>query len=144
MTDPIVFPVQVDLPVRFRDLDALHHVNNSVFLTYLETAREVYWNRLGLRLELEGGHGYILVRIECDFRAPILYRGPDTAVRIRVRCPRLGTRSWDYDYRIEDPAGDTLYARARTVQVYSRLPAGPTEPLPAAVREAFDRLEGRA
>jgi acyl-CoA thioester hydrolase len=137
------WPVALDLPVRFRDLDGLRHVNNSVFLTYLETAREVYWNRLGLRLETEGW-GYILARVECDFRAPILYQGPETAVRVRLRCPRLGTKSWEYEYRVEDPAGSTLFAEARSVQVYSRLPAGPTEPIPPAVREAIERLEGRA
>jgi acyl-CoA thioester hydrolase len=138
-----VYPVHLDLPVRFRDLDGLRHVNNSVFLTYLETAREVYWNRLGLTLEMEGW-GYILARVECDFRAPILYRGPETRVRVRLRCPRLGTKSWEYEYRVEDPAGGALYAEARSVQVYSRLPAGPTEPIPPAVRDAIGRLEGRA
>jgi acyl-CoA thioester hydrolase len=137
------YPVHLDLPVRFRDLDALRHVNNSVFLTYLETAREVYWNRLGRNLEMEG-YGYILARVECDFRAPILYQGPGTAVRVRLRCPRLGTKSWEYEYRVEDPAGRTLYAEARSVQVYSRLPAGPTEPVPAALRTAIDSLEGRS
>jgi acyl-CoA thioester hydrolase len=138
-----VYPVLLDLPVRFRDLDGLRHVNNSVFLTYLETAREVYWNRLGLRLETEGW-GYILARVECDFRTPILYRGPETAVRVRLRCPRLGTKSWEYEYRVEAPSGSLLFAEARSVQVYSRLPAGPTEPIPPPVREAIERLEGRA
>jgi acyl-CoA thioester hydrolase len=137
------FPVQLEIPVRFRDLDGLRHVNNSVFLTYLETAREVYWNTLGLELDL-GQYGYILARVECDFRAPILYEGPGTRIRVLIRCPRLGTKSWEAEYRIEGSKGGTVYAEARSVQVYSHFPSGRTEPVPPEVRAAIDRLEGRA
>ncbi|HKV07008.1 MAG TPA: thioesterase family protein [Thermoanaerobaculia bacterium] len=137
------YPVSLDVSVRFRDLDALRHVNNSVFLTYLETAREAYWNALGYGLDLEG-YGYILARIECDFRAPILYQGPGTRIRVSIRCARLGTKSWEYEYRVEDVEGATLFAEARSVQVYSHIPANRTEPIPPEIRNAFDRLEGRA
>lgn len=137
------YPVELTMAVRFRDLDTLRHVNNSVFLTYLEAGREAYWTRLGERLDLEG-YGFILVRIECDFRAPILYRGLDQSwVRVRVRCPRLGTKSWDYDYRIEDRDDGTLYATARSVQVYANLPANRSEPLSPEIRAKIERLEGR-
>lgn len=136
------FPVRLDVTVRFRDLDALRHVNNSVFLTYLETAREAYWNALGHELDLEG-YGYILARIECDFRAPILYQGPGTRIRVLIRCARLGTKSWEYEYRVEDVEGATLFAEARSVQVYSHIPTNRTEPIPPEIRKAFDRLEGR-
>lgn len=135
------YPVSLDVTVRFRDLDGLRHVNNSVFLTYLETAREAYWNALGYELDLFG-YGYILARIECDFRAPILYRGPETRIRVLIRCARLGTKSWEYEYRVEDDA--TLFAEARSVQVYSHIPTNRTEPIPPEIRTAFDRLEGRA
>jgi acyl-CoA thioester hydrolase len=136
------YPVAFETAVRFRDLDPLRHVNNSVFLTYLENAREAYWNALGERLDLDG-YGYILVRVECDFRAPILYRGLDaTWVRARIRCPRLGTKSWDYDYRLEDRDDGTLYATARTVQVYAHIPSNRSEPLPAGIRERIAALEG--
>ena len=143
MTGTVEFPVRLDVTVRFRDLDALRHVNNSVFLTYLETAREAYWNALGYELDLEG-YGYILARIECDFRAPILYQGPGTRVRVLIRCARLGTKSWEYEYRVEDGSGATLFAEARSVQVYSHIPSSRTEPIPPEIRKAFDHLEGRA
>jgi len=137
------YPVELVLEVRFRDLDPLRHVNNSVFLTYLEAAREAYWNRLGERLDLDG-YGYILVRVECDFRAPILYQGlGKTWVRVRIRAPRLGTKSWDFEYRLEDRDEGTLYATARSVQVYANIPANRSEPLPAEIRAKIERLEGR-
>ncbi len=136
------YPVELELEVRFRDLDPLRHVNNSVFLTYLEAAREAYWNRLGERLDLDG-YGYILVRIECDFRAPILYRGlGQTWVRVKIRCARLGTKSWELDYRIEDRDQGTLYATARSVQVYANIPENRSEPLPPEIRTKIAQLEG--
>ena len=61
----------------------------------------------------------------------------------RVRCPRLGTKSWDYDYRIEDRDSGALYATARSVQVYAHIPENRSEPLPEAIRAKFERLEGR-
>ena len=66
---PYVWPVEV----RFRDLDALGHVNNAVFLTYLESARIGYW------LELTGRTGLdavdiILARVEIDYRSQASYR----------------------------------------------------------------------
>jgi acyl-CoA thioester hydrolase len=144
---PIAYPVAIEMQVRFRDLDTLRHVNNSVFMTYLEAAREAYWNALGHRLDLDG-YGFILARIECDFRAPILYAGLDRSwVRVRIRCPRFGTKSWEYEYRVEarmeDRDAGTLYATARSVQVYAHIPTGRSEPLPPEIRAKIERLEGR-
>jgi acyl-CoA thioester hydrolase len=133
------YPVSFDIPVRWRDLDALGHVNNAVYFTYLEMAREAYWNALGYEL-LPGGFGYLVARAECDFRAPIRQ---GRVARIRLRCPRLGTKSWEIEYRVEDAADGTVYAEARSVQVYCHLPTGRTEPIPGEVRAAVERLEGR-
>ncbi|MFN4071655.1 MAG: acyl-CoA thioesterase, partial [Thermus caldifontis] len=64
------FPVSVPIQVRFRDLDALGHVNNAVYLTYFEVARAAYFQRLKEDW-LEKGH-FILARAEVDFLRPIL------------------------------------------------------------------------
>lgn len=134
------FPVVLDIPVRWRDLDALGHVNNAVYFTYLEMAREAYWNALGFELRPDRP-GYLVARAECDFRAPILQ---GAVVRLSLRCPRLGTKSWEIDYRMEDAADGTLYAEARSVQVFCDLPSGRTAPIPPEVRAAVERLEGWA
>ncbi|MDP9121965.1 MAG: acyl-CoA thioesterase [Acidobacteriota bacterium] len=136
----LAYPVHLDVEVRFRDLDSLRHVNNAVFFTYLEMAREAYWNVAGRRLDLDG-FGFILARAECDFRAPIL---AGSAVRVRIRCPRLGGKSWDYEYRVEDRESGALFAEARSVQVYYHFPSGRTHPVPAEVRAAIARLEAPA
>jgi acyl-CoA thioester hydrolase len=71
--------------VRWRDTDALGHVNNAVYLTYLEEARDAFY------LRTLGDPSYVVARIEIDFRAEI--RHADRAVRAEIAVERLGTTS---------------------------------------------------
>ena len=74
--------------VRFRDCDAMGHVNNAVYSTYLEEAR------IGV---LGGLNDFILARVEIDFRSE-LRMGEE--VEVRTRCPRIGTKSFDLEHVI--------------------------------------------
>lgn len=129
------FPVVVPIEVRFRDLDALGHVNNAVYLSYFEVARVAYFNRLE-RDWLEKGH-FILARAEVDFLRPILL---GDAVEVGVRVVRLGRSSFDMEYLLR--ANGEAAARGKTVQVW--LEGGKPTPLPQAIRERIEALEGRA
>ena len=134
-------PVTVDIPVRFRDVDGMAHVNNAVFSTYLETARIEYWHRLFPgELDLSKVE-MILARAEIDFRGQIRFPG---TVRVSARCPRIGTKSFDLVYRVESADGGELYAEARTVQVAYDYRAGRTVPVSDALRRRIETLEGRS
>lgn len=143
------FAVEISIPVRFRDIDGMGHVNNAVFSTYLELAREQYWRRLlGLGPEATfslsdymDGTGFILARMEIDFREQIPHGG---AVRVGIRCSRLGAKSWDYEYRIESAAGDAVYAQAKSVQVAYDYRAQRSVPVPPDQRARFAEIEGRS
>lgn len=87
--------------VRFRDCDAMGHVNNAVFSTYLEEAR------IGV---LGGLTAFILARVEIDFRSE-LRLGEE--VEMRTRCSRVGTKSFDLEHVIA--AGDRVVAEAESV-----------------------------
>ncbi|WP_117238544.1 acyl-CoA thioesterase [Thermus sediminis] len=128
------FPVVVPIEVRFRDLDALGHVNNAVYLTYLEMARVAYFSRLK-RDWLEKGH-FILARAEVDFLRPILLEDP---VEVGVRVVRLGRSSFEMEYLVR--AGGEEAARGKTVQVW--LEGGRPAPLPQEVRDRIAQMEGR-
>ena len=78
-----VFEHQVS--VRWRDTDALGHVNNAVYLTYLEEARDAFY------LRALGDPIYVVVRLEIDFRAEV--RHADWIVRVEIAVERLGTTS---------------------------------------------------
>jgi acyl-CoA thioester hydrolase len=115
--------------VRFRDLDALGHVNNAVFLTYIESARIAYLLDLGVASGVED-LGIIVARIEIDFRSPV---GLGEDVEIRVQASRFGTKSFDLDHELR--AGGRLVAEARTVCVGYDYGNGETVPIPEAWRE---------
>jgi len=128
------FPVVVPIQVRFRDLDALGHVNNAVYLTYLEVARAAYFSRL--EPDWVGKGHFILARAEVDFLRPILLQDP---VEVGVRVVRLGRSSFDMEYLLL-AAGEEA-ARGKTVQVW--LEGGRPAPLPQEVRARIAALEGR-
>ena len=97
--------------VRFRDLDALGHVNNAVFLTYIESARVAFLMDLGAATTLED-MAIIVARIEIDFRAPV---GFGEEVEIEVRASRFGDKSFDLDYELR--VDGEIVAEAKSVLV---------------------------
>jgi len=108
------------LQVRFSDCDPLGHVNNAVYLTFLEQARFNLWRaQLGFvaKSEAEGGArglGFILARVELDFRAQATY-GDDLDVKLSL--DGFGRTSFTYSYEIVNAATGQLVATAKTVLV---------------------------
>ena len=139
------------IEVRFRDCDPLGHVNNAVYLTYLEQARLVQWRTLwrfgGLR-NLDPGRGntaeqtvtdapgVILARVEIDYKRPAHY---GDALDVRIGLAAIGRTSFTYEYEIADGA-NRLVAAARTVQVFYDYGASRPVPIPDDLRRAFDTL----
>ena len=112
--------------VRFADCDPLGHVNNAVYLTYLEMARFGLWKRLW---EFSGenamtaarGAGLILARVECDYRLPATYG--DT-LDVRLGLAGIGRTSFTYEYEIVHASNARMIAQARTVIVLYDYQAG--------------------
>lgn len=129
MTGPVLLRHQ--LVVRFSDCDGLAHVNNAVYLTYLEQARITLWRaQLGAwpRAVSEGAprEGFILARAEVDFRAQA--REGDT-LEVRLSLAGFGRTSATYDYEIADTRDGHIVAAAKTVQVWIDYDAGRPVPL---------------
>ena len=97
--------------VRFRDLDPMGHVNNAVFLTYIESARAAFLQHLGAVQTLED-LAIIVARVEIDFRAPVRF---GDEVEVTVRATRFGEKSFDLEHELR--VGDTVVAEAKTVLV---------------------------
>jgi len=126
------------LQVRFRDIDAFGHVNNAVFLTYLEAARIRYlldvlqppqpFDRLPL----------ILARVAIDYRSQIAF-GEEVAVETRV--DRVGRTSFAMSHRMTAIPDGRLVGDAHTVIVaYDYASARPV-PVPDAWRRSFGEHE---
>lgn len=95
--------------VRWRDVDALQHVNHAVFLTYLEEGRDAFYVHA-----LGSDPHYVVARIEIDLRAEVRYPAREVTVQIEVE--RLGTTSLTTRETIRTAAGE-LAAQARVVTV---------------------------
>ena len=104
----LVFEHQVN--VRWRDVDALGHVNHAVFLTYLEEGRDAFYTHA-----LGADPLYVVVRLEVDLRAEVRY--PDRRVTVRIEVERVGTTSLTTRETIVTPAGEAA-AQARAVTVH--------------------------
>jgi acyl-CoA thioester hydrolase len=120
---------RVSIPIRFADIDALGHVNNAVFLTYMEVARTAFWTeRIGeVRVqEID----FVLARVEIDYRRPVLF---NDALACDLWIEKIGRSSFTVGYRFL--VDDTPVAEARSVQVFVDLPTGASKPVPDAFRE---------
>ena len=120
------------IEVRFRDCDPLGHVNNAVYLTYLEQTRFFHWRTLwGFGLAASSSvPGVIMARAEIDFKKQVTY-GETLDVTITVAA--IGRTSFTYDYAIVNAAGE-LVASARTVQVMFDYTTGRPTPIPDDIR----------
>ena len=134
------FTVVHELAPRFRDTDAMGHINNAVYVTYLEVARQVYWQRLS------GAEDYtrvpfILAHVTIDFRAEALVR---EVLLLGLRCEWVGGKSFAFRYEIREQQTDRLVVEATTVQVCYDYDRKQSMAVPDDLRRALEAFEGRA
>jgi acyl-CoA thioester hydrolase len=123
-----------EVAVRWRDTDALGHVNNAVFMTYLEEARDAFYASI-----LGAEPIYVVVRIEADFLAEIRYE--DRQVTVRIEVERLGTTSLTTRETILTAAQEVA-ANARVVTVRWDEASRKPVPFTPAERERVAALKG--
>jgi acyl-CoA thioester hydrolase len=132
------FRLSVPILPRFRDTDAMGHVNNAVLLSYLEVGREAYWREV-MGIPDYRNCGLILARVEIDFRRPA---APAETLEVSLRVCRIGTSSFDLAYEVRERSSGTLVAEARSVQVMYDYARGEKRPLTADERDRMKRFEG--
>jgi acyl-CoA thioester hydrolase len=128
------FPFRHLLEIRFRDCDAMRHVNNAVYFTYLEQGRLALWKALVGSRRLEDIN-FILVHAECDYLVPITL-GDEVEVSMRVAS--LGRSSFAFEYQLVDRENGRLFATARTVQVMYDYGRGRSIPIPEELRAMLE------
>jgi acyl-CoA thioester hydrolase len=130
------------IQVRYGDLDPQGHLNNAKYLTYMEQARIHYVKHLGL---WQGGSfldiGFIMAEVRVTFNAPIRF---GQAVQVGVRVTRLGTKSLDMEYCLEDLQTEQEFANGSSVLVTYDYHSHRTIPIPDSWRagiQAFESLQ---
>ena len=134
------FHVVHDMLPRFRDTDAMGHINNAVYVTYLEVARQEYWRAL------DGTQDYrrvpfILAHVTIDFRSEGLV---NEALLLGCRCVRIGSKSFVFEYEIREKTTGRLVVEATSVQVCYDYERKVATPVPDDLRRAIVALEGRS
>ena len=89
------FPFYEEVRVRFRDIDAMGHVNNAVYFTYCESARVELLGKLGARGKASGRFGPALVSATCNFRRQVVY---PSRLDVGVVVEDVGRRSFKMRY----------------------------------------------
>jgi acyl-CoA thioester hydrolase len=125
------------IEIRWADLDAFGHVNNAVYLTYLEEARDEWLG--GVLGSPDDTWNYVLARVAIDFRRELSLA--DDAVTARCRLAGIGTSSIRTQEQIYVGDGE-LAAEAEAVLVARDPETGRSRPLTDDERAAFSRGTG--
>jgi acyl-CoA thioester hydrolase len=123
-----------EVPLRWGDMDAMSHLNNTVYFRLMEEARIQWFHRLGFST-LPTGQAPILAHVSCDFLRAMSY--PGTAL-VRQTVTKLGKSSIEMQLAIErtDEPG-VAYATGRAVIVWFDYKANRSAPLPPEVRRVI-------
>lgn len=128
------FNYEVSFDVQFRDIDAMGHVNNAVYASYLEQARIQYVQDIVEKPFMD--IGAVIANLEIEFRRPIEY---GETVTVALRAGELGTTSVPIEYEIRTENG--VAATAETLLVAYDSDAGEPRPIPDEWREAIEAHE---
>jgi acyl-CoA thioester hydrolase len=112
------------LEPRYNDYDTKGHVNNAVFLTYFEIARERAWTDV---LHGDPEFPFILAEATVQFRSEANIGDP---MEIEITTSEVRTKAWVWSYAIRDPRDARLIAEGKTVQVMFDYGARRTVPIP--------------
>ena len=136
---PARFPVTHEIRPRFRDTDAMGHLNNAIYVTYLEVARQVYWEKL----DHVGDYRrvpFILAHVTIDFRSEALV---SEVLEIGIRCEWIGTKSFAFAYQVRERTSGRLVVEASSVQVCYDYGTKHSIPMPAELGRKLEAFEGR-
>lgn len=136
------FPVVVQLPILWSDLDAYGHVNNIVYLKWFEAARTAYALRVGVEVVArQSGIGAVLASISCKYLRQLSYPG---SIFSGVRAVRLSVGTVTLEFRIVDGQIGVPVAEGSCDAVLYDFAANTPIPVPDHIRAAVEDLEGKS
>ena len=126
----------VKIQIRYADLDALGHVNNSNYLTYFEIARVHYFNELLGKDWDWRNEGMILANSSLEFLKPLLIQHE---AEVKISTLSVGTKSFELYYEIS--VDDVVFCSGKSVIVAFNSVRNETIPIPSVIREGLLRLQ---
>ncbi len=133
------YPVSARVEVRWRDVDAMGHVNNAVYFTYFEIARTRYFEEVFQARTLQD-IDFIVASIGCDFLSPTRH---GETLEVGIRIPTVGRTSFDFEYEARAVADGRPVARAHSAQVLYDYATGRKKEITDAWLERVAAVQGR-
>ena len=137
MMQAIEYPFSITIEVRFRDIDAMGHVNNAVYFTYMETTRSRFMKQF-FNIQHPQDIPIILGETSCRFLSPILL---GETIRVGVGVSRFGNKSFEMVYQI-DGEDNRPVAVGRSVTIMYDYSIGQTMPIPQEFKEQIRAFQG--
>lgn len=133
------YPVIIEIPVAWGEMDSLQHVNNIVYFRYFESARMAYFQEIDIWSYMdETGVGPILASTECKFRIPLSY--PDT-VSVGTRIIDVAEDRFVMKYVVISHQHQRLAAEGEGLIVSYDYRAKKKAPLPLEIKARIKALE---
>ena len=136
------FPIVIEIPIAWGEMDAFQHVNNIVYLRYFESTRIAYFEQLGFMEVMERtGVGPILSETCCRYRKPLTY--PDT-VSSGVRVSEIGQDRFVMQHRIVSHKLKTVVAEGEATLMAYDYREKRKAAIPDEMRRRIEELESHA
>jgi len=135
------FPFRCKTPVqlRFNDIDALGHVNNSIYFELMDLAKTDYFSRLGVDQEIDWRHPPIIIaNVNCSF---LVQTHSDERLEVLTQCQHIGNKSLTLLQEVVNSATGEVKCTCATVMVNLDTTTGMPSPLPQVWRDAIVAFE---
>jgi acyl-CoA thioester hydrolase len=129
------------IPIRWGDMDAMGHVNNTVYFRFMEQARISWFDRLVPEEDAWRSTGIVIANASCNYKRAITYPGV-VEVRLYVAVPGGASVATTYELRVDsDPEP---YADGAAVVVFIDMKTQKSRRIPEAIRARLERAEAAA
>lgn len=126
--------------VRWADMDALGHVNNAKYFTYLESSRTAFFDAVDLwRFREHPRQGIAVVHAECNFRQQVRY---PAELEVGLRVTRIGEKSFTLEYGIFRKGTDEVVGDGSSVAVWMDFGASRALAITPEMRRVLEGYRG--
>ncbi len=133
------YPVRIELPVVWGEMDSYRHVNNAVYFRYFESARLEYFRQMGwMEFEKDTGIGPILAATQARYRKPLTY--PDT-IDVTARVSAVCEDRITMEHVVFSRRLGVVAAEGQGTVVSFHYAQGRKVPLPEELRRRIAELE---
>ncbi|MBI4985003.1 MAG: acyl-CoA thioesterase [Rhodocyclales bacterium] len=122
------------MPIRWGDMDALGHVNNTIYFRYMEQTRVEWIEQLGYPVGVQQDEAVVIVNASCTFLLPLTYPGE---VECRMYVGQPGRSSIPSFYELRKVGEDVLYAEGAAKIVWMAPATGKSMPLPPRILQSI-------